>query len=50
MRFAWQARYFRSVSMLARRFLVAGTALCAGALFNLVTGAAFCDVTIMLFR
>ena len=29
LRFAWQAQCFRSVSMLARRFLVAGAALCA---------------------
>ena len=42
MRFEWQAQYSRSVSMLACRFLVAGTALCVCAFYNFVAGARFC--------
>ena len=39
MRFARQAQYFRSVSMLARHFLLAGA----------MAGAAFCDVAEVVF-
>ena len=42
--FAWQAHYFRSVSIFVRRFLVAGATLCACAFYNLGAGAALCDV------
>ena len=46
--FAWQARYF-GVSMQARRFLVAGAALCNAAFRTFVAGAALCDVAHVLF-
>ena len=50
LRFAWQAQYFRSLNAkLARRFFVAGAALCAGASYNFVARAAFCDVARVLF-
>ena len=41
--------YFRSMSMLACRFLLASAALCAGAFYNSVAGATFCDVAKVLF-
>ena len=47
--FAWQAQYFGSVSMQARRFFVAGAALCDVAFRDVVAGAAFCDVAKVLF-
>ena len=49
MRFARQAQYVRSVSMLARHFLLSGAALCHGALSNLMAGAAFCAVAEVVF-
>ena len=49
LRFEWQAQYFRSVSMLACRFLVAGTALCACAFYHFLAGARFCDVAQVVF-
>ena len=39
--FAWQARYFRGVSISARHFGVAGAALCNVAVCICVAGAAF---------
>ena len=47
--FAWQAQYFGSDSMQARRFFVAGAALCDVAFRDVVAGAAFCDVAKVLF-
>ena len=47
--FAWQAQYFGSDSMEARRFFVAGAALCDVAFRDVVASAAFCDVAKVLF-
>ena len=47
--FAWQAQYFGSESMQARRFFVAGAALCDVVFRDVLAGAAFCDVAKVLF-
>ena len=47
--FAWQAQYFRGVSISACHFGVAGAALCNVAFCICVAGAAFCDVLKVLF-
>ena len=47
--FAWQAQYFRGVSISACHFSVAGAALCNVAFCICVAGAAFCDVSKVLF-
>ena len=43
-RFAWQAQYFRGVSISAYRYRVAGAVLSAHSFCICVAGAAFCDV------
>ena len=49
LRFAWQAQYFRGVSISACHFCVAGAALCNAAFGVCVAGAAFCGVSKVLF-
>ena len=49
LRFAWQAQYFRGVSISACDFCVAGAVLGNVALCICVAGAAFCDVFKVLF-
>ena len=48
-RFAWQAQYFRGVSISGCHFCVAGAALGNVAFCICVAGAAFCDVPKVLF-
>ena len=50
LRFAWQAQYFRDVSISACHFCVAGAALCTAAFCICVAGAAFCDVLKVVFH